>query len=177
MDQEVENLIVNINQIIKDERTSQGVYQKYMAQEMGIVPLYYSQLEQNLRLKLSFRRYMEMSIVLNIPLHIIVQRVEDKSFHDIWAMKYNTSITFDDIDRIMLCMGAIFKEHRKNLDLSSFEVASHLGLAIQAFRYIENNTKKNTGMYRYIELSNLYNVPLHQVIKEAEKQVLDCKTL
>lgn len=169
MEEHIQKLIINIGKEIKNERKSRGLKQKEMAERMGIVHQYYSQLEDAQRLKLSFRRYMEMCIVLDIPLNVIVKRAEGNS-SNIKSDNHVNRLQFDEIHCLVKHMGVYFKKMRIDNNLSVEDLAAYLDIDQQTYNQLENGVKKGVGMFRFASLAERYDVPLHEIIRNAELQ-------
>lgn len=174
MEENIQKLIINIGKEIKNERKSQGLKQKEMAERMGIVHQYYSQLEDTQRLKLSFRRYMEMCIVLDIPLNVIVERAEDNN-SNMKSYNHVNGLQFDEIHCLVKYMGVYFKNMRIDHNLSVEDLAEYLDIDHQTYNQLENGVKKGVGMFRFIALAEKYEVPLHEVIKYVENKLIEEK--
>lgn len=71
-----EQLIQQIFQEIKKERIQKGVYQRVMAEKIGIHRRYLSDIENGRSIQLSLYRCIEISNALEVPLYILVERAE-----------------------------------------------------------------------------------------------------
>lgn len=75
---DAENLMKYILNEIKEERLSKGVSQYKIAEDMGIVRQYYSDIEIGKNKSISLYRLLEVTEVIETPLYILVKRAENK---------------------------------------------------------------------------------------------------
>lgn len=75
---DAENLMNYILNEIKEERLSKGISQYKIAEDMGIVRQYYSDIEIGKNKSISLYRLLEVTEVIETPLFILVKRAENK---------------------------------------------------------------------------------------------------
>lgn len=175
MDLETKKFVQRILEEIQHCRNARNITQKELAAQIGVVKPYYSQIEQGVRPKLSFRRFMEIAIALHVPLYLLILKAEAEP--DTELKLVDNYLTVEDISKVHKYVNNYFKEKRDEIGLSKRELADYINLEPISYNSIESNKIKNVGLYRYIELAKLYDIPLHEIIKEAEQHVLSCKTI
>lgn len=71
-----EKLITQIFTEIKEERKSKGVSQRIVAEKIGIVKRYMSDIESGKSIHISLYRFIEISEALEVPFYVLVERAE-----------------------------------------------------------------------------------------------------
>jgi transcriptional regulator with XRE-family HTH domain len=173
MDLDTKEFVQRILEEIQHCRNARNITQKELAAQLGVVKPYYSQIEQGVRPKLSFGRFMEIAIALHVPLYLLILKAEAKPDTDYKIVDNDLSV--EDISKVHKYINNYFKEKRDEIGLSKRELADYINLEPISYDSIESNKIKNVGLYRYIELAKLYDIPLHEIIKEAEQHVWNCK--
>lgn len=172
------DFISRIGREIKLERKAQGILQRNMGELSGFGSLYISQIENAYRYKYHSNIYFKLAIALNIPLSVLVYRamIQDSQAHlDTIKENHNNPLEFDDIPEVITYYSQKLKDERIAKGIELWKMAEKLGVS----SYTLDDTERNlilTPFTRYYEYSNLLDIKLYNLIREAEDFVIKNKS-
>ncbi|MDG0820731.1 helix-turn-helix domain-containing protein [Staphylococcus equorum] len=164
---------------IRDERKSQNLSTKDTAETVGISRRVQNYVEIANNKFTSVYRLKLMSLALNIPLHVIIKRSENRynniEKNDIYYDHIDelTNITNSDVEQFVKNVGHVLSEVRKSNGISASKLSKQLKITRQAYNKYEKMTSINISLYKVIELCGVLEVSIHEVIERAEKRLYE----
>lgn len=173
---------ININEFIRcvgmeirDERKLQNLSAKDTAESVGLSRRIQNYAEISNK-KTSVYRLKLMSLALNIPLHVIIKRSENRynniENNDIYYDHIDelTNIKNSDVEQFVKNVGHVLQEVRKSNGITASKLSKQLKITRQAYSSYERTEKINISLYKVIELCGVLDVSIHYVIERAEKR-------
>lgn len=164
---------------IRDERKSQNLSTKDTAETVGISRRVQNYVEIANNKFTSVYRLKLMSLALNIPLHVIIKRSENRynniENNDIYYDYIDelTNITNSDVEQFVINVGHVLREVRKSNGISASKLSKQLKITRQAYNKYEKMTSINISLYKVIELCGVLEISIHEVIERAEKRLYE----
>lgn len=161
---EINTFIKNVGLEIRKEREYRELSIKFMANAMNITKSYYAQLETTTNEKVSLYKYAKMANIIGIPLYVILKKSASKPCDD---SDYVNLINYD-IDELIDSLSYYLRELRISKNITQKNIANKLDITRQYYGHIETGKTKSISLYRYLEVTLILGVKLHEIVEKAE---------
>lgn len=145
---------------------------------IGKPPRYLNDFERGKSVKISIYRLKLIAIQLELPLHAIIKRGENR-YNDINNREIlndiDISIEINDkhVEQLVYNVGDVLRDIRENMGASQNDIAKKLNVTKQTYGRYELVDELQMSLYKIIGLSNVLGVSVYEVIYRAEKRLYE----
>lgn len=167
-----------VGQEVRKERRTIKKSTDIIGKYIGKPPRYLNDFERGKSVKISIYRLKLIANQLDLPLHVIIKRGENRynNINDSEILNdIDVSIEINEkhVEQLVYNVGDVLRDIRVNMGASQQDIAKKLNVTKQTYGRYELVDELQMSLYKIIGLSNVLGVSLYEIIYRAEKRLYE----